>query len=121
MGYHGALGHDPSKVAGSHIERSVVRRVLDLTRPYRGMLLGFLATIVGGAVLTLVPPLLLRSIIDDAIPAEDRGLLNVLALVIVLAAVGEAVLALAERWWSSRIGEGLIRPAGEAVDRKSVV
>ncbi|HSL57514.1 MAG TPA: ABC transporter ATP-binding protein [Acidimicrobiales bacterium] len=108
MGYHGALGHDPTKVAGSRIERSVVRRVLDLTRPYRAMLVGFLATIVGGALLTLVPPLLLRSIIDDAIPADDRGLLNVLALVIVLAAVGEALLALAERWWSSRIGEGLI-------------
>lgn len=105
---HGALGHDPTDVAGARIERNVVGRVLALTRPYRGMLLGFLASIVGGALLTLVPPLLFRSIIDDAIPAGDRARLHLLAALIVLAAVGEAALALVERWWSARIGEGLI-------------
>jgi ATP-binding cassette subfamily B protein len=105
---HGALGHDPTGVAGARIGSDVVRRVLALTRPYGPMLLGFLASIVGGALLTLVPPLLFRSIIDDAIPAGDRGQLHLLAALIVAAAVGEAVLALAERWWSARIGEGLI-------------
>jgi ATP-binding cassette subfamily B protein len=73
------------------------------------MLTGFLATIVLAAVLAVVPPFLFREIIDDALaPPADRSQLNLLASLVVAAAAGQALLGLAERWWSSRIGEGVI-------------
>jgi ATP-binding cassette subfamily B protein len=108
MGPHMAMGSDPSAIAGATVRRGVVRRVVALARPYRTMLVGFLVTIVLAALLALAPPLLFRSIIDDAIPEGDRAMLNLLAGLVVVAAVGDAVLAFAERWFSSKIGEGLI-------------
>lgn len=103
-----ALGADPAKIRGETVAPGVVRRVWAFARPYRGLLVGFLLTIVLAAVINLAPPLLIRRIIDDALPAEDGGWVTQLALLMVVAAFAEAALSLLERWWSSRIGEGLI-------------
>jgi ATP-binding cassette subfamily B protein len=102
------LGADPSELAGASVDRSLVWRVWRFARPYRWMLLGYLGIIIVTALVQLVPPLLFRSIIDSAIPDRDRGYLNVLAGLAVLAALGSAVLAVADRFVSSRIGEGVI-------------
>jgi ATP-binding cassette subfamily B protein len=102
------LGHDPSAVAGKSLDRLVVRRVWQFARPYRTMLVGFLGVILVSALLSLAPPLLFREILDDAIPNDDRGLLHLLAGLIVAAALMDAGLALVERWFSARVGEGLI-------------
>ena len=90
------------------LDRSLVRRVGHYARPYRGMLVGFLITIVLEALLALAPPLLFKAIVDNAINDHDRGLLTLLSGLVVAAAVGVALLGLAERYWSARIGEGLI-------------
>jgi ATP-binding cassette subfamily B protein len=105
---HTMLGADPAGVEGAAFARSTVRRVVDFARPYRGMMIGFLGTIVLTAMIELAPPLLFRQIIDEAIPNEDNGQLAVLAGLAVGAAVATAFLGLAERWWSARIGEGVI-------------
>ncbi|MBI2704381.1 MAG: ABC transporter ATP-binding protein [Actinobacteria bacterium] len=72
------------------------------------MMGGFLATIVLEALLDLAPPLVFRQIIDTTIPSGDRGQLNTLAMVVVGVALISAALSFGERWWSARIGEGLI-------------
>ena len=105
---HGAMGHDPAGVEGRHIAPGTVRRAAALARPYRSMLAGFLSAQLLGALAFLVPPILFGRIIDEAIPAGDRSQLNVLAAIIVAAAFCEAGLSFIERWWSARIGEGLI-------------
>ena len=102
------MGPDPSAVAGATVDRHLVRRVWGFARPYRAMLVGFLAMIIAQAMLQLIPPLLFRQIIDRAIPGADRSLLNLLAALALAAYVVDAGVSLAERWWSSRIGEGLI-------------
>ena len=83
MGPHHALGHDPSAIEGSSVDRGIVRRVWAFAHPYRRMLVGFLATIVLAAGVNLAPPLLIRSIIDDAIPDGDRGRVSLFAGLIV--------------------------------------
>ncbi len=108
MGPHMAMGADPSGIQGATVSQGVVRRVARLARPYRWMLVGFVAVIIVEAVIALVPPLLFRSIIDTAIPDGRRGLLNVLAALVVVAALIDAAMAYAERWYSSKIGEGVI-------------
>ncbi|MFN8049992.1 MAG: ABC transporter ATP-binding protein [Acidimicrobiales bacterium] len=104
--YRMAYSDDEAK--GRKLDRGVVRRVGGYARPYKGMLIGFLVTIVLESLLALAPPLLFKAIVDDAIGKHDRGLLTVLAALVVAAAVGGALLGLAERYWSARIGEGLI-------------
>jgi ATP-binding cassette subfamily B protein len=102
------LGADPSQLAGASVDRSLVWRVWRFARPYRWTLLGYLLIIVVTALVALVPPLLFRSIIDSAIPDRDRAFLNLLAGLAVLAALVGALLAVADRYVSSRIGEGVI-------------
>jgi len=106
------LGADPSQLGDASFDGAVVRRVLRFARPYRRMLLAYLGVIVAVALVQLVPPLVFRQIIDEAIPRGidqgDRGLLHLLAGLAILAAVGSGALAIVDRWLSSRIGEGVI-------------
>ena len=105
---HMAMGFDPAKIKGVEVSKGIVRRVVALARPYRSMIVGFLLTIVLAALLDLVPPLVFRQIIDTSIPSGNGAQLNWLALAVVGVAVVSAGLSFAERWWSARIGEGLI-------------
>ena len=93
---------------GRRLNRQTMRRVLGYARPYRWPLLGFLLTVILDAIVTAVPPLLLKKLLDHAVPSHDRGLVTELALIAVALAFGDALLSLLQRWYSSRIGEGLI-------------
>ena len=103
-----ALGSDPTAIAGARVQKGLVKRVWRFARSYRPMLAGFLATIVLAALINLAPPLLIRQIIDGALPDEDRGAVALLAGLMVAVAAAEAFLSIFERLWSSKIGEGLI-------------
>ena len=93
---------------GKKLERDLLRRVLGLARPYRGKLIGFVVTVVLAAVISAVPPLILRALIDTAIPDKNRELVGLLAFGAVFLALLNAGLALVQRYYSARIGEGLI-------------
>jgi len=82
--------------------------VWSFARPYRGMIAVFLVIILIAALLALVPPFVVKAILDDAIPDGDRAMVTWLAAAAVGAAVGDAVLQIGQRWCSARIGEGLI-------------
>ena len=71
---------DPELVAGVRLQPALARRIWALARPYGATLSLFLGVIVLGAVIALVPPLLIRRIIDDAIPNDDGGLVTTSAL-----------------------------------------
>jgi ATP-binding cassette subfamily B protein len=60
------------------------------------------------ALLALVPPLLFRLIVDKAIPQADKNRIVTLTIILVVAALADAVLQIVQRWYSARIGEGLI-------------
>ena len=108
MHAHGAIGHDPTRIQGETVSRSVLRGAWEFARPYRNALIGFLLAIVVGALLALIPPLLFRRIIDVTLPSEDRSELLLLAVLVVVAALGEAAVSLFERRQSANIGEGVI-------------
>ncbi|MDH5238109.1 MAG: ABC transporter transmembrane domain-containing protein, partial [Acidimicrobiia bacterium] len=84
------------------------RRVWRYARPYKAMITGFVISLVLIAVLSLLPPLLFGRIIDGALIEGDRSQLNRLGLILLVAAFAVAGIGLLERFWSSRIGEGLI-------------
>ncbi len=108
MSMHSLWPRDRESMKDAKIDRDSARRVWRFARPYRGMVLGFLVTVIAQALLGLVPPLLFGRIIDDAIPEENTGLLAWFAFFIVLAALASAAVSLFERYWSSLIGEGVI-------------
>ncbi len=99
---------DASELAGVSLSRATIRRAWSFARPYRGAILLFLVAILAAALLGLVPPLVVRAILDTAIPDGDRAMISWLAALAVAAAVGDASLAILQRWCSARVGEGLI-------------
>lgn len=105
---HALIPRDHSVVEGQRLGGRSMRRVWTFARPYRTSIFGFLATILLSALVALVAPFVFRAIIDDAIPRGDRSRIWWLAAIAVTAAVAEAVLAIVQRWYSARIGEGLI-------------
>jgi ATP-binding cassette subfamily B protein len=86
----------------------ILRRIAGFARPYRGALAVFLLLIVIDAVVSAANPLIYRAIIDDGILGHNVNLVAVLAGAIAGLAIFDAILGLAQRWLSSRVGEGLI-------------
>ena len=62
------------------------------------------------AIVMVIPALLVKALIDHALPPEhhNRHLVAVIALVAVGLAFADAMLSLLQRYLSSRVGEGLI-------------
>lgn len=105
---HMMMSGNRDAIANASIGRRTVLRVLSYARPYRWAITAFVIVIVIQAMLGLVPALLFRQIIDKAIPEGNRGLLHVLAAVVIGAAIFSSAMSFFERLYSSRIGEGLI-------------
>ncbi len=93
---------------GARFNRGGLRRVWVFARPYRASIFGFIATIVTAAVLSLVAPFAFRRILDVSIPSGNRAEIAWLAGLVILAAILDAGLSIVQRWYSARIGEGLI-------------
>ena len=60
------------------------------------------------SILTLVPPLLIRDLIDVAIPEGSVSRLTVLGIGMVLVPLINGVFGVAQRWASASVGEGII-------------
>ena len=108
MGPHTMLPRDKEAVKDASIDGRVIRRAWAFARPFRWAIFGFLGSIVVDALIALLPPLIFREIIDTAIPAGDKRQIWLLAGLAVGVAIGDAGLAIVQRWYSARIGEGLI-------------
>lgn len=90
------------------LDWALLRRVLGYARPYRLKLTLVLATIVVISSLSLVPPLLMRALIDRAIPSGDLGLVTLLGLAMVAVPLVNGVIGVVQRWASSSMGQGII-------------
>ena len=101
-----SFSRDPS-VAHQKLKPGTVRRVFSYAKPYRWDLLWFLI-VAFDAVVTVAVPLLLRSLIDQGILPRDRGVVIAIGVAVGGLALFDAVLNLGQRWFSAKIGEGLI-------------
>jgi ATP-binding cassette subfamily B protein len=107
-----SFSRDPA-VTQKKLAPGTVRRIARFAAPYKRQLIAFLVVIVIDAIIAIAPPLVLAQIIDNGIgtnpPATGRpGLVLALALFVAGLALFDAVLSLVNRWYSARIGEGLI-------------
>ena len=98
---------DPS-ITKQKLKPGTIRRIASYARPYRVHLTVFLLATAVDAVLTVVNPLLLRDIIDHGILGRNEQLVILLACAVAAVAIFDAVLGFVIRWFSARIGEGLI-------------
>ncbi|WP_395106404.1 ABC transporter ATP-binding protein [Actinomadura sp. SCN-SB] len=95
-------------VTQQRLKPGTVKRIAGYARPYVRELVVFLALNSLAALIVVANPLLLKAIIDRGIVPGRHDLVVYLALGVAGLALVEAVLGLAQRWYSARVGEGLI-------------
>jgi ATP-binding cassette subfamily B protein len=106
-GWHSYLRYDEEQDR-PEVSRALLHRVGDYARPYwRGIVI-MLVAMIGVSLLSLLPPLLIRDLIDRALPQRDFLRLNLLALGMVAVPLANGLLGVAQRYASARIGEGII-------------
>jgi ATP-binding cassette subfamily B protein len=101
---------DEERISRHQLTRGTTRRIVRFARPYRRDIAVFLVTVVIAAGIGVATPVLAGHVVNaitgggpDAASAVVR-----LALMIAGLAVVDAFLSLAQRWYSARIGEGII-------------
>jgi ATP-binding cassette subfamily B protein len=97
-----------SSIKSHKLAPGTLRRIAKFARPYRKWLVAFLALIVLDALVGAGGPLIYRAIIDQGILKKREGFVVAMAGLIALLAVTSAAIDVTTRWFSSRIGEGLV-------------
>ncbi|MFD1529887.1 ABC transporter ATP-binding protein [Pseudonocardia aurantiaca] len=98
--------------APTSVKKGTIPRIWAFARPYRGWLLAFLLLTVVSATVGVLTPVLAGRVVNAIVAGGNvsaaAGTVIGLAGGIAALAVLEAVVGLVSRWFSSRIGEGLI-------------
>jgi len=98
---------DPS-VKSQKLKPGTIKRIASYGAPYKKQIAVFLVTVIIEAALVVSGPLLLRELIDKGVVPRNATLVTQLALLVGLIAVVDAFFNIIGRWFSARIGEGLI-------------
>jgi ATP-binding cassette, subfamily B, bacterial len=107
FGMIGSLRQDPS-VTHQKLKPGTVRRIIGYAKPYKLWLALFLFATVLDSLITVVNPVLLGKIIDEGILPRAEAVVIALAVAVAVVALFDAFLGFTIRWFSARIGEGLI-------------
>ena len=101
---------DEDAVLKHRLTRGTTRRIVRFARPYRADISVFLVTVVGAAGIGGATPVLAGHVVNAITGGGSEAGATVvrIALLIAALAVVDALLSLAQRWYSARIGEGII-------------
>src|SRR5450755_4427734 len=97
-----------SSVTKQQLRRGTVRRIAGYARPYRWDLTIFLLAAALDAVITVANPVLLGVVIDRGVVPRRVDVVLEIAAVIAGLAILDALLNFVQRWYTARVGEGLI-------------
>lgn len=97
-----------SSVAKQKLAPGTPRRILAFARPFRRELIAFLILTVIAAVTGVATPILAGDVINEISSKGAVSTVVVLAAIIGGLAIIDAMLSLTSRYYSARIGEGLI-------------
>ena len=95
-------------VKNQKLKPGTLKRIMGFALPYKVSLSLFMITVIIDAFLIIATPLLIKQLIDDGVIPGNDSLVTKLAAFVALIAILDAVFSMIGRWFSSRIGEGLI-------------
>jgi ATP-binding cassette subfamily B protein len=100
--------HQDSSVVEHKLAKGTLRRVVSFARPFRRELVIFLLLTVVSSVIGVLTPLLAGDVVNQISGNGTVQAVVRIALIIGGLAVLDALISLGTRWYSARIGEGLI-------------
>ena len=95
--------------------RATLRRILGFAQPHKRKLVAFFVVSTLMAAMAVITPVLAGRVVDAITDGDEFSIVLMLAIVIALLAVGEAIFGILTRWLSANIGEGLILDLRTAV------
>ena len=97
------------------VDRALLKRVYGYARPYLRWMILVLIIILVTSLIQLVPPLLYRDLFDTVIPNKDVARLIWLTAGMVGIPVTASFLDVAQRYFSAKLGEGVIYDLRQAL------
>jgi ATP-binding cassette subfamily B protein len=104
---HRSMTADQS-VKNQKLKPGTLKRIFQFAVPYKRPLSLYLATVIIDSLLVVAAPLLLKELIDKGVIPGNSNLVTKLAIAVGVIAVIDALFNMVGRWYSARIGEGLI-------------
>lgn len=95
-------------VKDAKLKPGTIRRIFSYSSNYRIDLIFFVISVIVDAVLVISTPLLLKDLIDKGVIPKDSSVVVRLSLLVGIIAVANAAINMWNRWYSAKIGEGLI-------------
>jgi ATP-binding cassette subfamily B protein len=86
-----------------------VRRIAAFFRPYRGQVSVVLVAIIATSLLGLINPLLLKALIDVAIPQQDWGLLNLFVGLMIVIPIVSGLIGVGQAYLNNVIGQNVMQ------------
>ncbi len=111
FGGRSGAGNDAKRPEDPALRRANTRRILALFRPYRSALTGLLALIALTAGLSMIPPFLLRDLLDGVFAQTDKidtTRLDLLVAGMVAIPVVTGIIGVWQTWLSNRIGQSVM-------------
>jgi ATP-binding cassette, subfamily B, bacterial len=109
MGYRQMAGFRRDRSIMQHeLQKGLLKRIYGFSAPYRKILLLFMVLVTVDAAAGTANPLIYRVILNDGIGHHHASLIIWLAILLGGLAILDAILGIAERMISARVGGGLV-------------
>lgn len=90
------------------VNRDLLRRVATYAKPYWKWVAATLLTMIVISILSIIPPLLIRDLIDHAIPEGDIARITQLALAMIAVPLLNGLFGVVQRYANALVGESII-------------
>ncbi|MGP5389301.1 ABC transporter ATP-binding protein [Glutamicibacter arilaitensis] len=118
MSMESAAWHSLWKLSGDKgkaYASTTPKRVLGFSAGYKSRLLVFVLFSILAAVLAVITPVLAGRVVDEIVAQSGIRIIINLALIMAVIAILDSVVSVVVRWFSSRLGEGIIYDLRTAV------
>lgn len=118
MSMESAAWHSLWKLSGDKgkaYASTTPKRVLKFAADYKSRLLIFVLFSILAAVLAVITPVLAGRVVDEIVAQSGIKIIVNLAIIMAVIAILDSVVSVVVRWFSSRLGEGIIYDLRTAV------
>ncbi|GAA1347920.1 ABC transporter ATP-binding protein [Arthrobacter roseus] len=104
-----------AKDSKNKFSKETFKRIFSFAEPYKNKLIAFVLLSVVGAFLAIATPVLAGEVVNAIVAKDPVDVVIRLAIIIAVVALLDAAVSMFTRWYSSRVGEGVILDLRTAV------
>jgi ATP-binding cassette, subfamily B, bacterial len=109
------VADEPAERVPKERRGATIRRIAGFFRPYRWQVMVVLAAIVLTSLLGLINPLLLKLLIDDAIPSQSWAELNLYVALMIIVPIVSGLIGVGQSYWNNVVGQRVMQDLRNAL------